>query len=560
MKIKSLAVGMMACAALVACSNEDLVEGENGNGNQATEAKAYIAIGIADPTNGNSRAADFENGEETERTISNALFVFYKDGNLKQAVEYNKAIDMDHTNTSGGNVEAVSKAVIALEASDENMPNQVVAYLNVLDNETLKNSLKAASTINAAMNIAGKAAGEEADIADYATSGKFIMTNSVYVEGTTVQCAAPVTSENFAQTEADALKNSVQIYVERIAAKVGMTPNESLNDNIKPIPVKLANNAKAELRLNIKGWGLNGLNKESYLLKNINATWTFDSWNWNDNGNKRSYWAKDTNYDGGNYPASYEDYVNDIDASTLTYISWNGIDKNNKKSQYCLENTMNAVLATKEQINKQTYMLIIGHYDLYENDQKVEGVTELYKYATIFYQENQLKALLAGKYKSAGGIYIKETKDNIDTYSSVDDLFSIKRASLSEAKLVFNGDTKVTYYKKVGDKTYEKYKDVDAINTAILAQLGTATAYRDGIKTFFYTQIEHLNTNAAEAGHVGIVRNHVYKLTLNKIENLGEGVYDPNEEIIITNKDKEFYVGATLNILSWKVVNQGVDL
>ncbi|WP_455667653.1 Mfa1 family fimbria major subunit [Phocaeicola sp.] len=556
MKIKSLVVGMMACAALVACSNEDLVEGGNGDGTDGgTTAKAYVAISIADPTNGISRATgDFENGEETERTISNALFVFYKDGNLKQAVPYNQPIAIDHTNTNGENVEAVSKAVIALNSNNEDMPNQVIAYLNILDNEAVKNALANAATITDAMAVAGKAANE---IADYATSGKFIMTNSVYAEGENVQCAAPVTNENFAQTKADALKSSVQIYVERIAAKVGMT--QKSNVEIPAISAKLDGNTDVELRLTIDGWGLNGLNKNAYLLKNIDATWNFGSWNWNDYGNKRSYWAKDANYDNGNYPTSYEDY--NPSNSSLTYISWNEIDKNNKEPQYCLENTMNAALATKEQINKQTYMLIIGHYDLYENNKKVEGITELYKYATIFYKADKLKALLANKYESAGGIYIKKTEGSKDTYTPAEiTSFSIERASLSEAKLVFNGNAATTYYKKTGDETYEAYESIDAINAAILAQLGTATAYRDGIKTFFYTQIEHLNTDATKDGHIGIVRNHVYKLTLNKIENLGEGVYNPDEEIIITNKDKEFYVGATLNILSWKVVDQEVNL
>ena len=67
-----------------------------------------------------------------------------------------------------------------------------------------------------------------------------------------------------------------------------------------------------------------------------------------------------------------------------------------------------------------------------------------------------------------------------------------------------------------------------------------------------------IDINEAE---YGIVRNHVYDLTINKIEKLGTSVYDENEDIIKQTKDEKTYlIAAQLNILSWKVVNQGVDL
>lgn len=101
--------------------------------------------------------------------------------------------------------------------------------------------------------------------------------------------------------------------------------------------------------------------------------------------------------------------------------------------------------------------------------------------------------------------------------------------------------------------------NVTDINEKLVKDLGVFTTFAGG-KTFFYVNIEHLNNNDTEDGHIGIVRNHTYNLTLNSIKNIGNGVFNPDEDIIITDKDKEFYVGATLKILSWKVVNQGVDL
>ena len=58
----------------------------------------------------------------------------------------------------------------------------------------------------------------------------------------------------------------------------------------------------------------------------------------------------------------------------------------------------------------------------------------------------------------------------------------------------------------------------------------------------------------------GVVRNHYYKLTVNSITKLGTAVYNPDEEIVPNMDPETYYVGAQVNILSWKVVNQSVDL
>ena len=60
-----------------------------------------------------------------------------------------------------------------------------------------------------------------------------------------------------------------------------------------------------------------------------------------------------------------------------------------------------------------------------------------------------------------------------------------------------------------------------------------------------------------------MVRNHVYALDVTSIKNLGMGVFDPEEEIVPDdpfNEDKLYQVGANIKILSWKVVNQNVEL
>lgn len=542
MKIKSLLAGMVASAALIACTNQDIIE--NDNEINPSTAKAYIGIRVMDPTNGISRAATdggFDYGTTKENAINKSLFIFYKNGEYAGTGLHEGALNVNGNPDKNTSIEANTTAVVVLQGTQgtDNYPNQVVAFLNLpdgfkgqLENQSLEKATEMVRNIN--------------EIPDYAKAGNFIMTNSVYLKEGDIQVAAPVTNENFAQTAEAAKENPITIYVERIAAKVKMTKGDNLNT--PNIPITYNKQSGYNLKLHIDGWAINGVNKNTYLLKNIEATWNSFTWNWNDPTNLRSYWAKDDNYDNGVYPNNYEDY--DPETSSLEYYSWNNVDNNNFEVQYCPENTENATLANN--INATTYMVIAGHYSIIDasgKETEIDESNKLYKYIDQYYTENELIELLANQ----ANIYTKE--GNTETWTKVGPTdYQLVRASLSDAKLELKHEGEYYSAKDLNSK----FADLAAANKK-LENLGTFTTFAGG-KTFFYTPIEHLNSNAGEEGHIGIVRNHTYSLTLNSIKNLGEGVFDPDEEIIITDKEKEFYVGATLNILSWKVVNQGVDL
>lgn len=567
MKIKSLLLGMMTCVALAACTNQDLVENEGGNGVDNSTAKAYIGIKIATPSNNFSRAVGdvngedggFENGSDAEQTINNCLFLFYNaDGTYAGEGQYTGKLEIESTNPDGSSVEANTTAVVVLKGNQNNedekvnYPSQVVAFLNLPKEVEAKLKDK---ELKEAMLITKKAS--EIDFAN-TEKGKenFIMTNSAYLDNSSVKCATPVTENNFAENEATALKNPITIYVERVAVKVIMTEGEELNKKTPNIDIKYNSESGHQLKLHIDGWGINGVNKNTYLLKNIDSSWSFTAWNWNDAKNLRSYWAKDTNYSDGTYPANFEDYNNNKEASSLTYFSWNNINNNNKYPQYCLENTVDANIAGN--INATTYMVIAGHYTLVdEQGTETEITGNLYKYVDKYYDEVNLLKVLANQ---ASVYTYTETNENgtvKEVWSKLSpENYKLVRASRDAAKLEFNGNSIENLY-SAKDKD-NKYTSIEAINT-VLSEIGTFTTFAEG-KTIFYINIAHLNGNKEEAGHIGIVRNHVYKLSLNSIKNIGEGVFDPDEEIIINKKDKEFYVGATLNILAWKVVNQDVDL
>ena len=128
----------------------------------------------------------------------------------------------------------------------------------------------------------------------------------------------------------------------------------------------------------------------------------------------------------------------------------------------------------------------------------------------------------------------------------------------------------------VAGYVYEAYTGVTlaARLAAIFEDDVVAEYYNDGMM-HYVVPIKHLResdgvfedvkgktdfVSIAEA-EFGVVRNHLYKLNVTKIENLGTSVYDPSEDIIKTTTDETTYlIAAQLNILSWKIVDQNVEL
>lgn len=549
MNIKSLLLGMMTCVALAACTNADLVENEGGNGVDNSTAKAYIGIKLADPTNGFSRATDggYDNGTSAEHNIQNVDFFFYKNGGFVAKGALATGEFGINENPNGTNIEANVPAVVVLQGTQGGKgmeyPDQVLAFLNLPASITAQLATKEVNLQQALETVKSIS-----DISDFATANKFIMTNSVYLNNNEVQNAVPVSSVNFAQTAEAAKNNPITIYVERVAAKVKMAEKEN-GATTPDIDINYNNASGYKLKLQIDGWGINAVNKTSYLVKQIDSSWNFSGWSWNNSGDFRSFWAKDANYGSANYPAEWEDYTGQENNSPLEYRSWNDVVANNKGTQYCLENTMDAATAANK--NAVTYMVIAGHYQLVKpgatEGENIDENTKLYKYIDKFYLEEDLLKRIAEQaslYTLEAGNWTKLDASN----------YQIVRASLYDGKaklIATSGD----FYTAKDENNKVSVTEANAR----LENLGTFTAFAGG-KTFFYTPIEHLNTNAEQDGHIGIVRNHTYALTLNSITKLGHGVFNPDEDIIITEKEKEFYVAATLNILSWKVVNQDVDL
>ena len=88
-----------------------------------------------------------------------------------------------------------------------------------------------------------------------------------------------------------------------------------------------------------------------------------------------------------------------------------------------------------------------------------------------------------------------------------------------------------------------------------------ALLYKTG-QTYYIVDIEHLGV-AGKPAEYGLVRNHVYQIDIQSIKGYGSPVYTGTGNIITPEYpevDESSYVAARINVLSWKVVKQQVDI
>ena len=113
----------------------------------------------------------------------------------------------------------------------------------------------------------------------------------------------------------------------------------------------------------------------------------------------------------------------------------------------------------------------------------------------------------------------------------------------------------ITYY----DATGTEITVTDPANPAsaayILEHVDPAQIWADG-HTYYYATIKHFGDA------IGIVRNHCYVLTIDSVTGFGTPVF--NDGFVITPEKPEdneaTNLSATINILSWHLVEQNINL
>ena len=518
--------------------------------------KSYIAINLmaADP---DTRATDatYQEGLEAERAVKSAYFFFFQNGQPFPVTVTGDAVTAPGTGAnflsatltgnaqSMDNVSDVKDVVLLLRNYKGQYPNQIVAVLNwipVAGKSYTMDELKAVVDVQQTME----------------SQKYFVMSNAVYADGAgQAVTATPLTLANIYTSEEDATANPVNIYVERAAAKVTVTaPAEKVFDLNKTISA-VGNSVKAYAKLT--GWELYNDFQQSYLLKQINPAWTVDAvgFNWNDQAFYRSYWAisPDPDWKGGNtftwnggLDFGLRDNVNDGVYASNSYV-------------YCGENTTD-VAANRTKVILKAQLV----------DEKGDALELARWYGADYIGESNLLTAVANTLKNT--YYYKTTEGETITYTSITpaDLQCVVGGTADAPSGVNATEVYFQLSTAGAAKTWCEYSSANgyvdvtaaALNTK-LAAVPSAVIYKNG-QTYYFFDIKHLGATG-KAAEYGVVRNHIYSININSIGGYGSPIYNGFANIETPEypeqpSDEGSYVSAQVNILSWRMVSQGVDI
>lgn len=583
-----LASALMLTVA--SCSSEDVAGGDAQNGKGAT---SYLAVNIENVGSAPaSRSYEqgggtYDDGVGAESTINKVRFYFFngdgtpyllvnKDATNEQSVNYlDQTVETDggdHNNTA----EIKTKAVLVLKGETKAIPASVIAVINpdVLESTTLHNNgIMTLSELRT--SATGTKFHDETNV--------FVMSNSVYESAGQDVCSTPVANKVFATSEA-ALKQPVDIYVERVNAKVNARIDA---DYVRTNETEKAWSKNAEGKYQIEvgsidvttyeentnatpttdtypvfavvqGWQLADANGKAEVCKQINTSWYAGELGispWTTSDYHRCFWSKSVPINFGaqggvNRPVNHA--FKDITLSLSDAFSTTPV--------YTLPNTPDKVVTNPTTSVNTLTKLIVAAKLVYKDGNGNYNTAQVCQYRGLtLLGEDAVKKHIAGGFKQ----YLKKTKTaSGDVYNSIE-ASDITFKTVPGSSTVKDYEVVATLastvgelYVKDGETTY-KTVSKDVVNAELAKE--EAQVRTDGA-TYYYTPIKHLG-EAGKLGEYGIVRNHSYQVTIQNIKGFGTPVYDPKKEIDpMIPSDDDTYLAASIKVLSWRVVSSKVDL
>lgn len=619
-KFSTMFVGLGAIAMMASCSNDE--PANNGAPDTPNGDVAYMTVEIKSPEIIGARATtpgDYveSDGEAQEHAVSSVQFLFFgAAGEYEFTVKADdttfKPADGNGTNAGNGNVEYVgTKNVIILEnVTAKDHPNYVITVLNA------PSDFEAGATMD---ETAEKLTAFAKSFPTNSTNGTFVMTTSSFLgaknglnggerHDDTYYYATKLNENDFKTTLQAAQQNTqpVEIYVERLAAKIQLglgigTTTRVDGHDVYVIHQTLAGGddqttggdgiSDVDLYVEVLGWGLNATTKQSYMSKQLDTTWGDDDLfaNWNNSDHWRSFWGMSYIY-GNKFD---QNEINYQSPAQIVALGDKILEGKNDTFLYCYENTNNTSIFEEVEDGPLTLdSKKVGVHDakvthailrtrVYQMKDGQLVAPELVKFRGVTYTGESFKAMLLNKIKADNGgtlnywIKVSETDDNIDWRTVKASDFKLIRNeaeghALGAVKVIFNTTETIYTRDAAGNGTPNNNAETE-LNAALAAayDFGTYPATgTDNGDNFYRIPVEHFaatptQKNAVEA-YYGVVRNHWYQLTINSISKLGHFVFEPETDTtpIIPDKpeDPKYFVGASINILSWKLVNQKVDL
>lgn len=587
MKTNKFLLGILTAGAMFAsCSNELPGNEQPENGGKAE--KSFMSVAIKQANSSFTRSTTdggYAQGTDQENAVGTLSFFFFKsDGsafNLGTGIvnahgseeaegdtpngtgAINEAQydgNLYEINTPGGtdqnnNVDREYGATLVIEHNVGNIPAAIVAVINHPNPQSLKN-----------MSITGL---QQEILDSQPTSANFVMCNSVYKNAAGIAMETPITAANLGKNEQEAKDNPVDIYVERVAARVDVKAAFTTTPNSKgayPVgkTIKFSDGTEAEVYAQILGWDINTYADKTNLIKDIsgNESWNL-GWTWNNAADFRSYWA---------------DNVTGL--TTIKNFTWkdlHGTVNALNGTDYCYENTttpqkieVGGVYNRVESRKENTKVLVKA-----EIQDKAGNVLKFANWYGQNYKADSDNSYTTFKGVVANSLKNKLVKGNGGTYTPITAAdFELRQGTGTGTedsyKVYFEftttAQTENWYYLDNG--TYIAYADGEAAK----ALRATEPARIWNGMAYYFVNIEHLgavgettdglDTDSYIKGYYGVVRNHAYELTLTDISGLGTPVFNGTTEIPYPVEPDltESFIAAKIKVLAWKWIKKDVVL
>lgn len=582
-----LASALMLTVA--SCSSSDDITGGNGSGN-AEGTTSYIAINLNSVGNApTSRAysqgeGKYDDGENKENNITKVRFYFYNaDGTSytlqtagengekgsKNYIDYNVGLGKD-TGNQGTTVSGATSAVLVLNGESNVAPAAMLTVVNPDVNTDMLDQASANRWSTMRTEMKGPKFND-------ATNG-FMMSNSTYEDGGKDLCTTQLTGKTFSSA-ADARKSPVDVFVERVNAKVQTTVGDAnfvkVTTDVKLDGVNFkdkyktkepvgelatiqsdGSTKKTSVYAYIDAWGLGDEDGQAMLYKQIDAqNWTdatlgFSATNpWSVAAYHRCFWGKSVAFGGTstNSPVNHP---------------YKNINAEFGKALYTLPNTPTTYEqgAFTDPMKSYLTKIMVAARLAYDDAGTVRPAEICTYKGQKFLGKDNVKTVIARELRT----YYKKNTGAGESYTQIEasDIdFSSKVTSSSELKLqnyqvvadLRSGLTEL-FLKKGGN-----FESVDVAKVRAEMQQAPVDISNGG-RTYYYTPIKHLGAKGDPAEY-GVVRNHSYQVEISSIKGFGTPVYNPDTEITpVLPSDDKTYLAAKISVLSWRVVSDKVDL
>lgn len=596
MKFKSLFLTTAAAMAFAACSSDEPSNGGNNGTTPDEGSTMYLTVNITDANaTGRADEGDLVPGTSDEHAVNTAHFFFF-DKDKMFVTEANVWNGGTSGNFENHNVEFQSNNVLVLKnLTQKNLPKYLITVLNAPADllSYIRETPRKMDDVR-----------KYCDNLTYKNGESFVMSTSSFTGGATEfpglyedACYyANVIKESFLKTEpvnasTVPATDVVKIYVERLAAKytislpegnpfkvdVTIAGNENNNNVEGGLPGTVGS---TPVWVKIENFGVTGTEPTSYLSKNLDGvTNPFDAWNIA--ALHRSYWGKSVNYDDKVFKLNYATFP------TVTGDIKGAVYSNETTADYTVIRNENNVLTPSRVTN------VVFKATIYA-DEACSTPLDLVLFSGVYYKKDQFIPYILNRLNATDQLnyYIKTgtaSEENEDGTLNTANYTQVSKDNVDYAKDTAHGTGIFKLVSKLGADT-QLYQLVTE-NGKLVAKAVATSAFETALNSYFtnewpsaytggasvyYVPVEHFEGKDAgfngnydytvtKDGQYGVVRNHWYQIEVSKVFRLGQGVFDPSngstEELIPSDPSKEtFGMAANINILSWKVVKQSVDL